>query len=141
MATIYHRVKIRTDKISKVYDSITTEEGLRNWWTEHTEVKPEVGSIATFRFTPDYHKEMRIDQLVKDKQVAWSCVHGDKEWVNTKLTFDLKQDGEFVVVDFRHSHWNEQTEMFGRCSFHWALYMKSLKDLVETGTGQPHKMN
>ena len=141
METIYHHVSIRTKDIEKVYQALTTQEGLSGWWTKHTSAKPEEGSIATFRFSPDYEKHMRIDKLVPNKQVIWTCIKGDKEWLDTRLTFDLKQEGDFVILDFRHSGWASQTETFGLCSYHWALYMKSLKDLIETGQGQPHSMN
>ena len=141
METIYHLLRIKTDDISKVYQALVTKEGLAGCWTEHTEAVPEEGSIATFRFTLDYGKHMRIDKLIPDKQVDWTCLKGDKEWINSQLSFDLKREGEFVIVDFRRAGRASQTPMFGQCNYHWALYMKSLKDLIEKGQGQPHSMN
>jgi hypothetical protein len=38
---------------------------------------------------------------------------------------------------FRHDGWKEPVEFMYHCSTKWAVFLMSLKSLVETGEGQP----
>src|SRR5690606_18703433 len=60
--SIYHRLLIEAPA-ETVYEALTTQKGLRAWWTPDTTAKPEPGSIARFAFGPDYFKEMKIEKL------------------------------------------------------------------------------
>jgi uncharacterized protein YndB with AHSA1/START domain len=61
MKSICHRLQIQAP-VEKVYEALTTQEGLSGWWTPDTIAKPETGSIARFTFD-DYFKEMKIEEL------------------------------------------------------------------------------
>jgi hypothetical protein len=39
---------------------------------------------------------------------------------------------------FAHAGWSEPVEFMNHCSTKWAIFLMSLKDLIETGTGAPH---
>ena len=64
-------------------------------------------------------------------------VEGPAEWLGTKVSFDLKQEGEYCIVLFKHAGWKEPVEFMHHCSTKWAIYLMSLKALVETGKGAP----
>ncbi|HEV7370045.1 hypothetical protein [Arenibaculum sp.] len=51
------------------------------------------------------------------------------------MRFDLAQDGDFTKVLFTHQGWKEPGEFMHHCSTKWAMFVMSLKALVETGTG------
>lgn len=53
--SIYQRLLIKVP-VEKVYEALTTQEGLTGWWTPDTIAKPEKGSILRFGFGPDYFK-------------------------------------------------------------------------------------
>ena len=57
--------------------------------------------------------------------------------VGTKVSFDLKQEGDYSIVLFKHAGWKEPVEFMHHCSTKWATYLMSLKALVETGKGAP----
>ena len=38
---------------------------------------------------------------------------------------------------FKHQGWKEPVEFMHHCSTKWAIYLMSLKSLVETGKGAP----
>ena len=57
--------------------------------------------------------------------------------IGTKVRFDLKQDGDYTIVLFKHQGWKAPVEFMHHCSTKWATYLVSLKQLVETGTGAP----
>lgn len=42
-----------------------------------------------------------------------------------------------TLVFFRHRDWRRISELTAHCSTKWAVFLLSLKSLVETGRGQP----
>ena len=50
MVDILHRVGVKTPTPEKVYDALTTVDGLSGWWTEDTKGKGNVGDVLEFRF-------------------------------------------------------------------------------------------
>jgi hypothetical protein len=69
--------------------------------------------------------------------VLWQVVDGPKEWIGTRIDWELKRDGDYVIVLFRHLDWKEPVEFMHHCSTKWAIFLMSLKSLVETGKGAP----
>jgi hypothetical protein len=53
------------------------------------------------------------------------------------VSFDLRQEDDYVVVLFEHQGWKEPVDFMHHCSTKWATYLMSLKALVETGEGSP----
>ena len=49
MADIVHRIGI-AGPASKVYNALTTDEGLRQWWKTDTTGAGAIGSVIKFRF-------------------------------------------------------------------------------------------
>ncbi|WP_029138060.1 SRPBCC family protein [Nakamurella lactea] len=133
---IVHRVGVLTDSPDKVYDAITTIEGLAGWWTDDTTGDPDVGGVIAFRFPPGGF-DMRVEELDQGKHVRWRVVDGPAEWIDTTVDWNLRQDGEYTIVMFKHEGWREPVEFMYHCSTKWATYLMSLKSLVETGTGAP----
>ncbi len=137
METIYHLLDVPAEKAGFLRNAISTAAGFSGWWTSKTE-QPEPG-ILRFNFPGNYHKDFKV--LKKEaNEFEYECVDATPEWKGTRFSFKLMEDNGKIIIHFRHSGWKDQTPMFGICNFHWALYMKSLKDLVETGTGNPTKV-
>lgn len=141
MADIIHRVGIKASP-EKVYRALSTIEGLARWWTENTSGVTEVGQTITFQFRDPNggikgEFEMEVMKLEPSKRVQWKCVNGPKEWVGPEITFDLKQENDITIVLFGHRNWKEVNEFTAHCSTKWAVFLMSLKDLIETGMGKP----
>lgn len=136
MVDILHRVGIKTPSVDTVYQAITTTEGLSNWWTTDTKGNGEVGGVLEFRFRAGGF-DMKVLELDPGKSVLWQVVDGPAEWIGTKVSWDLKQDGEYVIILFKHLDWREPVEFMYHCSTKWAIFLMSLKALVETGKGSP----
>ena len=136
MVDILHKVGITADR-SDVYDALTTIDGLSRWWTTDTSGdSATVGGIVTFRFERGF-VDMAVRLLAPDA-VIWEVVDGPEEWLGTTISFELRQDGDWTTVLFRHQGWAEPVEFMHHCSTKWAVFMVSLKSLLETGKGQPH---
>jgi len=133
---ILHRIGIQGGTPEKVYEALTTIEGLASWWTTDTAGTPEVGGTIAFRFLPGGF-DMRVQELVPSKLVLWEVVDGPPEWIGTEISFEITQVDDFTVVLFEHRGWATAPEFFYHCSTKWATFLLSLKQLVETGRGAP----
>jgi uncharacterized protein YndB with AHSA1/START domain len=137
MVDILHRVGVKNGSPEKVYDALTTVDGLAGWWTDDTSGNGDVGGVLEFRFPPVGGFDMEVVELQPRQRVAWRVVDGPEEWIGTTIHWDLRQDDDYTIVLFKHQGWKEQVEFMNHCSTKWASYLLSLKSLVETGEGAP----
>ena len=135
--SIFHRLLIKTP-VEKVYEALTRQEGLAGWWTPDTKAKPELHSVSRFAFGPEYFKEMKVEELKPYSKVKWLCIKGYEEWIGTTVTFELEPHQKGATLFFHHDGWKEYSEGFASCSYDWALFLRSLKFLCETGKGFPY---
>ena len=80
---------------------------------------------------------MRVRELEPAKLVRWEVADGPEEWIGTTVEFELSQEDGFTIVLFRHEGWREPVAFMSHCSTKWATFLMSLKQLVETGKGEP----
>ncbi len=136
MVDILHKVGIVSTP-EKVYEAITTIDGLSGWWAEDTTGATDVGDVIAFRFGPG-GIDMQVRELEPSTHVLWEVVDGPAEWIGTTVDWELKQeDGGYTGVLFRHQGWKEPVEFMHHCSTKWAVFLMSLKELVEDGKGAP----
>ena len=136
MADILHRVGVEHSSTQWVYDALTTLDGLSGWWAEKTTGDPDPGGVLEFRFGPG-GIDMEVAELEPGRRVRWDVVGGPEEWIGTSVRWDIRQDGDWTIVLFRHEGWREPVEFMSHCSTKWATFLMSLKQLVETGEGAP----
>ena len=133
---ILHSVGVANATTDQVYDALATLDGLSGWWTEKTTGSTEVGGVIEFRFGPG-DIDMKVLELDPGRLVLWEVVGGPDEWIGTTVRFDLAQSGDFAAVKFAHEGWREPVDFMYHCSTKWAVFLLSLKQLVETGVGAP----
>jgi uncharacterized protein YndB with AHSA1/START domain len=136
MVDILHRVGTKTATPEKVYDALTTLDGLAGWWTDDTKGSSDIGGVIEFRFAAGGF-DMEVVELRPSERVVWRVVDGPDEWVGTTVEWDLHQDGDYTIVLFKHEGWREPVEFMHHCSTKWGSFLMSLKSLVETGEGAP----
>jgi uncharacterized protein YndB with AHSA1/START domain len=138
---ILHRVGIKSSP-DEVYKALATREGLAAWWTKNTQGESKVGGVLKFRFSANGSEiggfDMKVLELHPARRVLWQVVDGPQEWIGTRIGFDLKQAGDHAIVLFKHQDWKEPVEFMHHCSTKWAIYLMSLKSLVETRKGSPN---
>lgn len=136
MEAIIHRIGVACAP-SEIYNALTTDKGLSQWWTNDTSGAGEVGSTIQFRFNgmgPDF----QVIELQPDVLVRWK--HSGEvpgPWIGTEVSFQMKHEGNQTYVLFLHSNWQERTDFMGHCSTKWATFLLSLKEAIETGKGKP----
>lgn len=80
---------------------------------------------------------MEVLALDSNKKVQWRFTSGPEEWVGTDVIFNLSHEGNYTIVLFAHKNWREAIEFTAHCSTKWAVFLLSLRELVETGKGRP----
>jgi uncharacterized protein YndB with AHSA1/START domain len=135
MPDILHRVGV-TRSPEDVYAALTTVDGLAGWWTRDTSGDEAEGGVLAFRF-PVGGFDMKVLTTEPATLVLWEVVDGPAEWVGTRVRFELKQEGDFTVVLFRHEGWREPVEFMYHCTTKWGTFLMSMKQLLETGAGDP----
>ncbi len=131
MSDILHSVGIKSAP-EKVFEALSTIDGLSHWWIVDTKGSTKRGEIIDFGFA-----NMRVVESKRNKVVKWKCVSGPKAWVGTDLTFELKAQKAQTFVLFTHANWKEPTEFMRHCSTKWATFLLSLKDWLERKEGRP----
>jgi uncharacterized protein YndB with AHSA1/START domain len=138
MSDILHRVGIKSS-LDKVYTALATREGAAAWWSNDTQGESKIGGVLKFTFVADGREigviDVKVVELQPTQRVVWQVVAGPAEWIDTKISFDLEQRGDWVIVLFKHAGWTEPNEFMHHCSTKWAIFMLSLKSLAETGKG------
>ena len=138
MADILHQLSINVSP-ERVYEAITQQEGLANWWAQDTVAEAKIGMVAEFGFKDrEVVFKMRIDLLEANKKVMWQCLGGSPEWEDTTLCFGLTRNSNGTVVCFSHRGWKSTEGIFVICNYDWERYLSSLKSYLETGKEEPH---
>ncbi len=141
MVDILHRVGITASQ-DAVYEALTTIEGLTGWWTSDVRGDGDAGGVLQFRFrfddSPDPDGfDMRVVEAKPAERVLWEVIDGPGEWIGSRISFELRTEGDYAIVMFAHEGWREPVEFMHHCSTKWATFLVSLKAYVETGKGAP----
>jgi len=137
---ILHQISIRASP-QRVLAAVTTEHGLRSWWTASCTVKPELGFVNVFRFdggNVEFH--FRVDEQTP-RRIGWTCVRAPKvpdEWVDTRLTFDLTPNDGQTKLRFGHRGWRSIEGAYADCNTVWGELMHRLASQAEGKPTQPY---
>jgi uncharacterized protein YndB with AHSA1/START domain len=137
MPDILHKVEVKASP-EQAYAALATNQGLSGWWTTDTRGDFEVGGGIQFRFGTRGSVAVKILQLQPNQRVTWQVTEGPAAWIGSTIDFELEPAGDYTAILFKHQGWKEPSEMMHHCSTKWALFLMSIKSLVETGSGAPY---
>jgi len=132
---IVHSVDIETTP-DRLYEAITTQQGLAGWWTPQVKAEPTVGALNEFHFEGTTLK-FRVNTLESARHVGWSSVQVPADWEGTQVLFDILPQDDTITLRFSHIGFASPGGSFGVTSYSWAQYLRSIKLLLETGEGEP----
>ncbi len=117
-------------------DALTTNEGIRSFWTSAAEVPSEVGGTLELSF-PVAPKpfDLKLEQS-DDRTVVWRTETFPPHWVGTTVRWDVEPRDGGSTVSFRHAGFEDEEEA-GRVSYTWGQIMVRLKEYAETGSPNP----
>jgi uncharacterized protein YndB with AHSA1/START domain len=137
---INHQVGIKATP-EDIYRALTETEKLAQWWTIDTRGSgAKVGDTLEFWFNKaSFCQQFNVKALEPGRRVVWNSPKGQgaDQWEGTEVAFDLSTDEKQTFIQFRHSGWRESTDFQGHCSMRWAVFLLSLKDVLERGKGRP----
>ncbi|AUN31698.1 SRPBCC domain-containing protein [Niveispirillum cyanobacteriorum] len=138
MPDILHRIGFKNVAPQAVFDALVTADGLSRWWTEGTTGQGSaVGDVVHFQFGDRGFFDMKVVAVEMPTHLRWQVVDGPAEWVGTHVNWDLRQEGDYTILLFRHEGWKEVVEFMHHCSTKWGGFLLSLKDLLEGRTASP----
>jgi uncharacterized protein YndB with AHSA1/START domain len=130
MAIIYHQVSIGVHR-DRLYEALTTREGLSKWWTAECVAKPEVGFVNEFHDGPQFNHRMKVIHLQSGHSVEWKCVDQHDDWTGTQVSFRLTDRGDQTCLDFKHTGFAVENESYAASNYRWAVYLTNLKRYCE----------
>lgn len=120
---------------------------VRGWWSEEIEGGTEkLHDEFTYHYE-DVHKcRMKLIEVVPNQKVVWlvmenffSFTKDKSEWKDTKIIFEISEQGDKTQVRFTHQGLVPAYECFEICQNSWTQYIQqSLFNLITTGQGQPN---
>jgi len=124
----------------RVFNALTQQDEIARWWTNDLNAKPEVGSLAEFRFGEwgDCVLRFEVAELDAGKKVHW--IHRRSpvaQWAGTSVTWQLTPVQNGTRLLFTHEGFSQVDEAYEQTRGNWAYFLASLKSYLETGKGTP----
>ncbi|UOK42017.1 MULTISPECIES: SRPBCC family protein [Flavobacterium] len=137
MQTIYHDLIINVSR-EKVFEAVSTPQGLNNWWTLHCKGKPGLNEKYNLYFGEGYDWFASLSKFNENEAIEFSMTDAMEEWLPTSFGFILKQEnGDRTYVQFYHTNWYEVSQEFRIASYCWANLLRELKQYLEKGIITP----
>jgi hypothetical protein len=137
MAEVRHRVGIR-GSVADIYIALVEPSQLGGWWASYASGTPEVGKTLDLTFGELVTLSFVIRDLQRNLLVHLECSSGPFPWQGSQLHFALEDADDQVFVTLTHSNNGAGDESFVYFSTKWPLYLLSLRDFIETGSGRPY---
>ena len=136
LTQIFHEAPMKAPP-STIYAALTDPKLLARWWIPDTRGESRIGENLEFHIG-DFCQQMKVLALEQDRLVRWTATDQEPaDWSKTEIEFEIRPDGEKCWVRFRHIGLQADMKRLPYYSLSWAVFLLSLKELVETGTGLP----
>ncbi len=90
MHDIMHLIKIHASS-ERLYQAITTTEGIHQWWTRDASIEPKVGGAGEFGFFGRrFVAKVIVEELNPVTRVRWKVINA--AWPGRDIEFNLKAD-------------------------------------------------
>jgi len=121
MTTLNHLVPI-TAPPETVFAAVSTEAGMRGWWTADSVMTSQAGAKADFGFDRReavFH--MDVEAIEPGRSITLRCTGGQPEWEGTVLSFVVEPTPSGSLLRFEHSRWREVTDFCAGCNSMWGI--------------------
>lgn len=138
MPDIFHAFPINA-RPEKVFQVISTSEGLDNWWTKSSEAKPGMDAEYKLYFGPEYDWKALVTKYQPNEAFELQMTDAMPDWLGTKVGFTMQASKDGTQVEFYHTGWPENSEHYRISCFCWAMYLRILKRYTEFGEQVPYE--
>lgn len=138
MADIFHDVPIKATT-DRVFQAISTPEGLDRWWTKQSVGTPETGQEYQIGFGPEYQWTAKVTRCTPNSDFEFKMLQADGDWAGTRIGFRLEFQDPVTWVRFYHTGWPSLNEHFRISCNCWAMYLRILRRWLEHGESVPYE--
>jgi uncharacterized protein YndB with AHSA1/START domain len=128
--------------IEKVWRAVSTQDGLRGWFSTNIEIDPKIGGWVEFHGThggTPYRFGGKVTELTPPSKITWEWNSMLEDWpAPTLLTIELVANGAQTHVEMRHHGWEALgaelgVKEHGDFTRGWGMSneLRDLKDYVE----------
>ena len=136
MQDIMHLIRIHASP-ERIFQGITTSEGIRRWWTRDAAIEPKVGAPGEFGFNGRrFVARVTVEELNPATRLCWKVANA--AWQGIDIEFALRGDGDGTTLVFAHRGFPRADDGYASATTRWGFYLLSLKRYLETGTGMPN---
>ncbi len=132
MTEIHHQLYINAS-CAKVFVAISSQRGLSKWWGDTNDIRTDFGALLPFIIEDGTIQTLKIIDAKLAQSLAWKCVEGSSDWLDTDILFQLNKEGLGTTVHFRHTGWKRNNEQYACANYLWSRRLSYLKELCETG--------
>ena len=134
MSNIVEEITIEATP-QRVWEAITEQDEIVQWWAYEARVKPVVGSLAEFSFRQGaLVMQFEVAELVQNKKIRWISRQGVPQWSGTSVTWQLTPTQNGTQLVFMQDGFDQIDE---RTRGAWVYFLASLKSYLEAGKGTP----
>ena len=123
----------------RVFDAVSTPNGLNAWWTQTATGVPAVGAPFELGFGAGYHWRAVVTKAFAPVSFELQLTSSDADWDNTLVGFDLAPHETGTWVQFYHKGWPASNPHYRISSHCWALYLRVLRRHLEAGETVPYE--
>ena len=132
MADILHDFPIKAP-IDRVFQAVSTPQGLDCWWTQRSEGRPAEGAEYELWFGPQHDWRARVTRCAPNYAFEMKILDADEDWTRTRVGFRLESREGATWVRFYHTGWPSVNEHYRISCNCWAMYLRILRRHLEHG--------
>jgi len=125
--------------VDRVFQAVSTPDGLDRWWTKRSKGKPAVGDEYELWFGPEYDWRATVTRCVPGTAFELRLMRADKDWIDTRVGFQLEPRNQGTWVRFHHTGWPAVNEHYRISNHCWALYLRLMRRNLEHGESVPYE--
>ena len=118
-------------------------KAIPKWWTPDFEGQSSnLDDEYIIRHGDVHYSKQKLVEVIPNKKLVWlvtdcrlNWIEKDKaEWTNTKMIFELTDDGDITTLKFTHEGLLPEKECYARVAESWELVIKeNLYDYITKG--------
>ena len=108
----------------KVFQALTTIEGLAAWWTTKVDGDAGPDGVIDFTFGGDFNPDTKVTEFDSPAKIGWECVGGVEQWADNRFQFELAAQDGGTHLRFRQEYANELgDDDYGVYNYNWGYYL------------------